>query len=63
MYVLQDSLETSKRGKPVYLWKQTGIGPAYTESLEDAEKFDDEKAAMRHPAYLHPMCFFEPAPV
>lgn len=61
MFVLTDTLETKKRGKPVYLLTQTGIGPAYTESMEEAQKFDTEQQAMQHPAYVHPMCFFEPA--
>jgi hypothetical protein len=60
MYVLEDSLETKKRGKPVYLECITGIGPAYTESEDKAEKFYSRLLAMQSKAYSHPMCFFEP---
>lgn len=59
-FVLQDSLETKRRDKPVYLRKVTGIGPAYTESLDEAELFNTAHEARQSPAYAHPMCFFEP---
>lgn len=59
-YVLQDSLATKQRGRPVYLNKITGIGPAYTEDLDKAEKFDSADDARQSPAYVHAMCFFEP---
>ena len=60
MFVLQDNLETKKRGKPVYFEAMTGIGPMYTESLNKAEKFDTKQTAMNCPAFVHPLCFFEP---
>lgn len=62
-FVLQDSLETKRRGKPVYLLKVTGIGPAYTEVLGEAERFESEREAMQSKAYIHPLCFFEPAEI
>ena len=62
-FVLQDSLATKTRGKPVYFEKITGIGPAYTEVFNEAEKFDSKMDAMQSPAYAHSMCFFEPVEV
>ncbi|WP_348659045.1 hypothetical protein [uncultured Stutzerimonas sp.] len=61
MFVLKDSLETKKRGKPVYFGGMTGIGPRYTENLDEAERFDSKRDAIQSPAYVHPLCFFEPA--
>ena len=63
MFVLQDSLQTKRRKKPVYLHYVTGIGPAYTDRLEEAEKFDSKVLAMESPAYMHSMCFFEPVEI
>lgn len=60
MFILEDSLETKKRQKPVYLKGISGIGPMYTESLDEAEKFNNKQDAMQSPAYSHPLCFFEP---
>ena len=60
MFVLQDSLETKKRGKPVYFDRMTGIGPMYTEDLSEAEVFATKHDGMQSPAYTHSLCFFEP---
>ena len=60
MFVLRDDLETKKRGKLVYFEAMTCIGPMYTEKLDKAEKFDTEQDAMNCPAFINPLCFFEP---
>lgn len=60
MHVLKDEFATKKRGKPVYFETMTAIGPMYTEDLNKAEKFIDAQAAMQCPAFVHPLCFFEP---
>jgi len=60
MFVLEDSLETKKRKKPVYLKGISDIGPMYTENLDDAVKFDNKQDAMQSPVYVHPLCFFGP---
>ena len=62
-WVLEDSLATKKRGKPVYFQCMTGIGPKYTEKVADAEKFKDQHSAYQSPAYCHSLCFFEPKEV
>jgi len=61
-FVLVDSLETRKRGKPVFLHCITVIGPAYTEAFDDAERFSGKEKAMQSPAFLNPLCFFSPEP-
>ena len=53
-WVLKDELT----GKYFKQW--TDIGPAATNSLKEAERFDSERAAMMSPAYSHSMTFFEP---
>lgn len=63
MFVLQDSLETTRRHKPVYFCGMTGIGPKYTENKEDAEIFSSKQDALQSPAYANPMCFFEPVEI
>ena len=63
MILLQDSLETKKRGKPVYFGGMSQIGPMYTEITDCAEKFRDRREAQSSPAYHHPLCFFEPVEV
>lgn len=60
MFVLKDTHATKKRNKPVFLKCMTGIGPCYTESIDEAEKFKTEQDAMQSPAYYHSLCFFEP---
>jgi hypothetical protein len=61
-FVLVDSLETQKRGTPVFLHCITVIGPAYTEALNDAERFSSKEKAMQSPAFFNPLCFFSPKP-
>lgn len=63
MFVLQDSLETKRREKPVYFGGMTGIGPKYTEDKEQAERFYTKQESFQCPAYVHPMCFFEPVEI
>lgn len=60
MFVLQDDLETKKRNKPVYFEAMTCIGPMYTDDFDKAEKFETKQGAMNCPAFMHPLCFFEP---
>ena len=62
-FVLQDSLETKKRRKPVYFGRMTGIGPMYTEDINEAEKFDSRIDAASSPAMRHSLTFFEPVEV
>lgn len=59
-YVLQDSLETKRRNKPVYFGGYSIIGPMYTENLDEAVSFKSKELAMKSLAYANPMCFFEP---
>lgn len=59
-FVLQDSLESKRRDKPVYLGGMTGIGPRYTEDLAQAQRFPSRDEAIQSPAFFHSMCFFEP---
>lgn len=63
MIVLQDWLETEKRGKPVYYCRITCDGLPYTEKLDEAEKFSSEQEAYQCYAFDHPFCFFEPVEV
>ena len=60
MFVLRDDFETKKRNKPVYFEAMTGIGPMYTEDFDKAEKFNTKQDAMNCPAFVNPLCFFEP---
>lgn len=55
-WVLKDSVS----GYYFKCW--TGIGPAGTESLDEAEIFDSKEDAMRSPAFTFSMTFYEPAP-
>lgn len=59
-FVLQDSLESKRREKPVYLGGMTPIGPCYTEELTQAQRFISREDAMQSPALFHSLCFFEP---
>ena len=60
MYVLKDSFEAKKRNCPVYLKDMSGIGPVYTESLDEAKKFETKEDAMMSPAFNYSLCFFYP---
>ena len=59
-WVLREQLASKQRGIPVYLWKQTAIGPCCTDNLEQAAKFVSRLDAMQHPAFVHMFSFFEP---
>lgn len=63
MFVLKDSLESVRRGKPVYFSGMGGIGPRYTVDLQNAVKFDSKKKALQCPAFAFPLCFFEPVEI
>jgi len=62
-YILQESLETKKRNKPVYFHEMTNIGPKSTTNLKEAERFGSLLEAMQCPAYHHWASFYEPVEV
>lgn len=59
-YVLKCEIASKQRNKPVYYKQWTGIGPMYTECLNEAERFNSEQEAMQSPAYYHSLTCFEP---
>lgn len=63
MFVLQCSLETKRRNTPVYFGGMTQIGVSYTESLDEAIKFEAKEDAMNDSAYSFALAFFEPVEI
>lgn len=59
-YVLKETLASERQGKPIYFRFMTEIGPCCTDDVREASRFRTAVAAMRSPAYLHPLSFFEP---
>ncbi len=53
-WILQDTLNKK------YFKKWTGIGPASTSDISEAEVFESKQEAMQSPAYTFSMTFFEP---
>ena len=62
-FVLQETLATKQRGKPIYFRKMTQIGPCATDDIEQAEKFNSMREAMQSPAFRHSLSFYEPKEV
>ena len=62
-WVLIETLATERQRKPIYFRFMTAIGPCATADLAEAERFCSEQAAMRSPAYLHALSFYEPLEV
>lgn len=61
-YVLaQQDLKAPERIGYLQCW--TAIGPCGTWSLDEAQRFDSEQAAMDHPAFSFPLTFYKPCPV
>lgn len=52
-----------KSARPLYLERMSESGPITTARRRDAMVFPTRRAAMLHPANLHPGCGFEPVPV
>ncbi len=62
-FVLQETLATKQRGKPIYFRQMTDIGPCATDDLALAKKFDSMREAMQSPAFRHALSFYEPKEV
>lgn len=62
-YVLQCEVATAQRKRHVYFKQWAGIGPMYTEDINEAAKFDSEHDAMQSPAYPHAFTAFNPTKV
>ncbi len=53
-YILVDEyLGGDHIGKPKYFKGMTGIGPASTPNIEEAQHFDTEEEAKQSPAHRH----------
>lgn len=50
-------------GQPMYFREWTGIGPAATPELSEAQRFDSRQEACQSPAYTHWSSFYEPEEV
>lgn len=61
-YVLAQQ-KVGARDHVQYLMCWTGIGPALTDDLEEAQRFESEQAAMDHPAFGFWLTFLKPCPV
>jgi hypothetical protein len=46
-----------------YFKKWTGIGPAMTDKIDEAELFYSKDAAMQSPAFRFSLTFFEPVEI
>lgn len=62
-FVLKETLASEQRGKPIYFRFMTDIGPCCTDDVREASRFRTAAAARQSPAWLHPLCFFEPEPM
>lgn len=59
-WVLVETFASKQRGRPVYFRTYTSIGPAATEDLAEAHRFDSREAAVASRAYSHVLSFYEP---
>jgi hypothetical protein len=63
MWVLLEEAQTKIRGKEIYFKGWIGIGPATTDDLSEAHRFDSKEEAILSAAYRHSLSFFEPVEV
>jgi hypothetical protein len=63
MWVLLEDFQTKRQGKEMYFKAWTGIGPATTDDLEEAHRFDSKEEAVISAAYRHTLSFFEPVEI
>jgi len=63
VFVLKEALASEKRGKPVWFRFMTVIGPCSTQDIEERAEFPSLEAALRSPAVLHSLTFYEPVEV
>lgn len=59
MWVLLESLLTKQQGKKLYFKGWTKDGPATTDDLQEAHRFESAEAARLSAAYRHKTSFFE----
>jgi hypothetical protein len=60
MWVLLEEAQTKAQRKKIYFKQWTGIGPATTNDLNEAHRFDSKEEAVMSAAYRHSLSFFEP---
>lgn len=59
-FILVDTLQEKKGSKFKYFKTMTGIGPMYTDNINEAKRFESKQVAFQSPAYCFSMTFFEP---
>jgi len=63
MWILLEESQTKKQRKKIYFKGWTGIGPATTDDLNEAHRFDSREEAVLSAAYRHSLSFFEPVEI
>lgn len=59
-FVLQDMLATKRTGKNIYFSKWIpNFGPMGTSVIKEAKVFDTRQEALRSPAMLHALSYYE----
>lgn len=59
-YVLYEPFSSGRQGKRFCFAEVTGIGPRMSADPKEWARFDSRDAALRSPAALHAMTFYEP---
>lgn len=63
MWILLEQSLTQQKGKQIYFKGWTGIGPALTEDMQEAHRFDSEQACHVSAAYRIKYVSFVPMEV